>query len=154
MSDMSMTRWLLFGVRYIPLLNCFTKTLSKTFTADSCFSPRVHAQSCLTLCDPMDCSPPGFSVHGISQARMLEQVAISFSRGSSDSVIKPSSPAFLADFLPLSQLGGLRLQLCRWQTRAFGRLSLGLQAKNGFSNRKDREGGDGGEGKGRAAVVT
>ena len=38
-------------------------------------------QSCLTLCDPMDCSPPGSSVHGISQARVLEWVAISFSRG-------------------------------------------------------------------------
>ena len=35
------------------------------------------------LCDPMDCSLPGSSVHGISQARILEQVAISFSRGSS-----------------------------------------------------------------------
>ena len=33
------------------------------------------------FCDPMDCSPPGFSVHGISQARILEWVAISFSRG-------------------------------------------------------------------------
>ena len=32
-------------------------------------------QSCLTLCDPMDCSPPGSSVHGILQARMLEWVA-------------------------------------------------------------------------------
>ena len=40
------------------------------------------AQSCLTLCDPMDCSPPGSSVHGIFQARVLECVAISFSRGS------------------------------------------------------------------------
>ena len=39
------------------------------------------AQSCLTLCDPMDCSPPGSSVHGILQARILEWVAISFSRG-------------------------------------------------------------------------
>ena len=38
------------------------------------------AQSCLTLCDPMDCSPPGSSVHGILQARILEGVAISFSR--------------------------------------------------------------------------
>ena len=34
-------------------------------------------QSCLTLCDPMDCSPPGSSVHGVSQARILEWVAIS-----------------------------------------------------------------------------
>ena len=41
------------------------------------------AQSCQTLCNPMDCSPPGSSVHGISQARILEWVAISFSRGSS-----------------------------------------------------------------------
>ena len=34
-------------------------------------------QSCLTLCDPMDCSPPGSSVHGIFRATMLEWVAIS-----------------------------------------------------------------------------
>ena len=41
------------------------------------------AQSCPALCDPMDCSPLGSSVHGISQERILEWVAISFSRGSS-----------------------------------------------------------------------
>ena len=40
-------------------------------------------QSFLTLCDPMDYSPPGFSVHGIPQARALEWVAIFSSRGSS-----------------------------------------------------------------------
>ena len=40
-------------------------------------------QSCLTLWDPMDCSPPGSSVHGILQARRLELVAMPFSRGSS-----------------------------------------------------------------------
>ena len=39
--------------------------------------------SCLTLCDSMDCSPSGSSVHGIFQARILEWVAISFSKGSS-----------------------------------------------------------------------
>ena len=38
-------------------------------------------QSCVTLCNPMDCSPPGSSVHGIFQARILEWVAISSSRG-------------------------------------------------------------------------
>ena len=43
----------------------------------------MRPQSCPILCDPMGCSPPGFSVHGIFQARILEQVAISFSRGSS-----------------------------------------------------------------------
>ena len=40
-------------------------------------------QLCLTLLDPLDCSQPGSSVHGILQARILEWVAISFSRGSS-----------------------------------------------------------------------
>ena len=43
------------------------------------------AQSCLTLCDPVDCSLPGSSVPGISQARILEWAALSFSRGSSQS---------------------------------------------------------------------
>ena len=50
------------------------------------FSVSVYVlvtQSCPTLCDPMDCSPPGSSVHGILQARILEWVAISSSRGSS-----------------------------------------------------------------------
>ena len=41
------------------------------------------AQSCPTLCNLMDCSPPGSSVHGIFQARILEWGAISFSRGTS-----------------------------------------------------------------------
>ncbi|CAI9173811.1 unnamed protein product [Rangifer tarandus platyrhynchus] len=41
------------------------------------------AQSCPTLCDPMDCSPPRSSVHGFFHVRTLEWVAISFSRGSS-----------------------------------------------------------------------
>ena len=55
-------------------------------------------QSCPILCDPMDCSPPGSSVHGISQTRILEWVAISFSRGS-DSGIEPRSPALQVDSL-------------------------------------------------------
>ena len=49
----------------------------------------------LTLCDPMDCSPPGSSVHGISQARILGWVVISFSRGSS----RPASLALADRFL-------------------------------------------------------
>ena len=73
--------------------------LGSKITADGCCSHEIKrclllgrkaitnlvlvTQSRLTLCDPMDCSPPGSSVHGILQARILEQVAISFSRGSS-----------------------------------------------------------------------
>ena len=45
----------------------------------------VCAQSRLTLCNPMDCNPPGSSVHEILQARILERVAISYSRGYSQS---------------------------------------------------------------------
>ena len=62
-------------------------------------------QSCPTLCDPMDCSPPGSSVHGISQARILEWVAISFSRGPPILGIQPGSPALRADSLLLSCWG-------------------------------------------------
>ena len=51
------------------------------------------AQPCPTLCDPMGCSPPGSSVHGFSQARVLEWVAISSSRGSSDPGTERTSPA-------------------------------------------------------------
>ena len=58
-------------------------------TGSSVFFPSFYSsfcsvvKSCPTLCDPMDCSPPGSSVHGIFQARVLEWVAISSSRGSS-----------------------------------------------------------------------
>ena len=43
----------------------------------------LFTKPCLALCDPTNCSPPGSSIHGILQARVLEWVAISFSRGSS-----------------------------------------------------------------------
>ena len=55
----------------------------ETLRPGDCLLPVLITQSCPILCDPMDCSPPGFSVHGIRQARILEWVAISFSRGSS-----------------------------------------------------------------------
>ena len=58
------------------------------------------AQSCPTLCDPMDCSLPGFSVHGIFQARVLEWGAISSPGDLPDPGIEPRSPALQADALP------------------------------------------------------
>ena len=48
-------------------------------------------KSCQTLCDPMDCSLPGSYVHGISHARILEWVAISFSRVSPQPKLEPKS---------------------------------------------------------------
>ena len=65
-------------------------------------------QSRPTLCDLMDCSPPGFSVHGIFQARILEWVALPSSRGSSLPGIEPASfmsPALAGGSLPQCHLG-------------------------------------------------
>ena len=61
----------------------------------------LFAKLCLTLCDPMDCGPPGSSVYGIFQARILEWVAISFSRGSTWT----TSFASQVHSLPLSHQG-------------------------------------------------
>ena len=61
-----------------PLLPDWIYGYNKNYISES-----EIAQSCLTLCDPIDCSLPGSSFHGILQARVLEWVAISFSRGSS-----------------------------------------------------------------------
>ena len=57
------------------------------------------AQSCLTLVDPVDCSPPSFSLHEIFWARILEWIAISFSRGLLDPGIEPGSPILQVDSL-------------------------------------------------------
>ena len=57
------------------------------------------AQSCLTLCNPTDCSPPGSSVHGISQARILEWVAMPSSKGSSWPRDQTRVPCIVGRFL-------------------------------------------------------
>ena len=56
------------------------------------------AQSCLTLCDPMDCSPPGSSIHGILQARIMEGVAIPVPGDLPDPGIELASPALVGKF--------------------------------------------------------
>ena len=70
------------------------------------------AQSCPTFCDPMDCIPPGSTVHGILQARTLEWFAISFSRGSS----QPVSPVLAGGFFTTEPLGKPRIVglKCTW----------------------------------------
>ena len=57
------------------------------------------AHLCLTVCNPMDCSLPGSSVHRLLQAGILEWLAISFSGGPPDPGINPRSPALQADSL-------------------------------------------------------
>ena len=62
------------------------------------------------FCDPMDCSLPVSSVHGVLQARILEWVAVSFSGDLPNTEIKPGSPALWADTLP-AELQGKPLNL-------------------------------------------
>ena len=69
---------------------------------------RLVTQSYLTLCDPLDCSPSGFSVYGIFQARILKWVAISSSRDLPDPGIEPMSlmsPALADGFFTTSTSG-------------------------------------------------
>ena len=102
--------WYIYISKYIPYSSQHPKSLLYFYIVLSivCLSVFVCAQSCLTLCKPMDSSPPGSSLHGILQARILEWVAISFSRGSSQlrnqpmSSVSPSLQALKADSLPLS----------------------------------------------------
>ena len=66
---------------------------------------QVHAkllQLCPTLCDPVDCSLPGSAVHGIFQARILERVAMPFSRGSSPPKDRTLSPALAGELFTTS----------------------------------------------------
>ena len=65
------------------MYNRFTLLYSRNLTQHCKSTVHACAQSCLTLCNPMDCSPPCSSVHGIFQARVSGWVAIPFSRGSS-----------------------------------------------------------------------
>ena len=65
------------------------------------------AQSCPTLCDPMDYSSPGSSVHGVFQARILKWIAISFSKGSS----RPRNQTWVSVSLLSEPPGKLALSL-------------------------------------------
>ena len=71
-----------------------------------CVCVRARAQLCPTLCNPMDSSLPGTSVHGTSQARILEWVAVSYSKGSNLSLLHLLH--WQADSLPLHHPGKLR----------------------------------------------
>ena len=97
----------------------------------------VSAQLCLIFCDPLDCSPPGFSVHGILQARILEWVAISFSRRS-------SRPRDLTPISCISCISRWILYHCAtWESlcillTGIKNLLWNLNAKSNISNRSNR----------------
>ena len=64
----------------------------------SCCCCCLLTKLCLSLCNPMGCSLPDSSVHGISQARILEWISIPFSRDLPDPGIEPASPALAGRF--------------------------------------------------------
>ena len=86
---------------------------------------KVKVKSCPTLCDPVDCSPSGSSVHGILQARILEWVAISFSRGSS----QPSTSGSLI----VQSLSHVRLCATPWTVAHQAPLSVGFSKQEYWS---------------------
>ena len=112
-SELIEGSWLYFMIqvrRLLTWLRNFLLIQIKNKYSISFTSKKVKvlvAQSCLILCDPMDCSSPGFSVHGILQARILEWVAIPFSRGSSQPRDQTWSSSSQADSLTLSHQGRL-----------------------------------------------
>ena len=82
-SDMSFTSLIKFIPRYFILFDAVLKGIAFLISlSDSLLPAKLH-QSCLTLCYPVDCCPPGSSVHGILQARILEWVSMPSSVGSS-----------------------------------------------------------------------
>ena len=89
-------------------------------------------QSCPTLCDPMDCSLPGFSVHGILQARTLEWVAISFSNAwkwkvkvKSLSRVRLFATPWTAAYQAPPSMGFSGQTVLEWGAIAFSHMSLG-----------------------------
>ena len=72
----------LIDLTEVPMHSCFLGVLDNLCVDPSKVKVKV-AQSCLTLCDPMDRNLPGSSLHGILQTRILEWVALCFSRESS-----------------------------------------------------------------------
>ena len=96
--------WRLSSLNSIPtfILLLLTQSRLRSHSGDK---KSEITQLYLTLSDPMDCSLPGSSIYGIFQARILEWVAISFTRRSSNPGIEPRSPILYADALP-SELPG------------------------------------------------
>ena len=86
--------WMAVSISFLPFSN-FPRMLESHC---ACMRACSGAQPCPTFCSLMNCNPPGSSVCGISQARIQEWVAISFSRGSSWPRDKPVSPALAGGF--------------------------------------------------------
>ena len=81
----------------------------QSFTTESDAVLCLVTQLCLTLCNPMDCGPPGSSVHGILQARILEWVACPPPVDLPNPGIEPRPPTLQAESLPSETPGSMML---------------------------------------------
>ena len=79
--------------------HCRSQNLEKKKLSRKHIKVKLVTQLCMTLCDPMDCSPPGSSVHGILQVRILEWVGFPSPGALPNPGIEPRSPALQADSL-------------------------------------------------------
>ena len=116
------------------VLYLFTKIGIWTRGRASCFysSCMLSLQSGPALCDPMDCSPPGSTVHGILQARILERVAMTSSRVSSRPRIEPASltsPVLVGRFFTISATWKALLKFDNGLFLIFCILSASLNSK-------------------------
>ena len=84
-------------------------TLAFSFLACACMWAKLP-QACLTLCNPMNCSPPGSSVYGTLQARILEWLALPSSRDLPDPGIEPMSPTSAGRFFATSSTIGSNIK--------------------------------------------
>ena len=91
---------------------CFTDICASNY---ACVCAKL-VQSHVTLCDSMGCRPPGSSVDGVLQERILKWVAMPSSRGSSSPGIELMSPPLQADSLPLSHQGSPILSISSIQS--------------------------------------
>ena len=109
-------------------------------TVNSAAVSVVHSFSCVRLWgDPMACSPPGSSIHGISQARIMEWVAISFSGDFPNPGIEPAFPALQVDSLLLSYQGShpftkvsVKKKIVKTRKKSFYHMLLFLSNKRNF----------------------
>ena len=116
----SLRRMLLTGISILSALFPKVTPIPRSFIARSSAKSEV-APSWTILCDPIDCSLPGSSVHGIFQARVLEWIAISFFRGSSRPRDRTQASHIADRRFNLSLLDGLpdSAGAHRWRERAY-----------------------------------
>ena len=102
-------------VMFLCTVGCLAASFCSTHNMSTALLPMSHSwqskltlvrtQSCPTLCNPVYCSLPGSSVYGIFQTRILEWVAISFSKYLSNPGMEPGSPALQKDSLQIEPPG-------------------------------------------------